>query len=105
MNMSTSFTIIVIDGMDSFECKAEASLLSGIEFQQKQAVKVGCRGGGCGVCKIRILSGDYTTKKMSVKHVTPDESEKGYALSCRVFPRSDMVIAAEPSADATNTLK
>lgn len=27
----------------------------------------GCSGGGCGVCRIKILKGEYSTKKMSKK--------------------------------------
>ena len=41
-----------------FECGPERSLLAGMEAQAKKAIAVGCRGGGCGFCKIRILEGD-----------------------------------------------
>jgi len=78
-----------------FDCKPENSLLSGIERHRVEAIRVGCRGGGCGVCRIKIVSGEFESKKMSIKHVTHEEAAAGYALSCRVFPRSDMAIEAE----------
>jgi Na+-transporting NADH:ubiquinone oxidoreductase subunit NqrF len=32
---------------------------------------------------------------MSIKHVTQDQAEEGMALSCRVYPRSDMAIESD----------
>lgn len=92
--MTALFKIFVENKDDEFDCPPEKSLLSGMEQQTKKAIAVGCRGGGCGYCKIRILSGDYDTKKMSIKFVTHEEQQQGFALSCRVFPRSDMNIIA-----------
>ena len=89
-----SHRITVDNAGESFECPPEESLLSGMESQSKKAIAVGCRGGGCGYCKIRILSGEFETKKMSVKFVTHEEQAHGFALSCRVFPRSDMSVIA-----------
>lgn len=92
--MAALYKITVENKDDSFDCPPEKSLLSGMEQQAKKAIAVGCRGGGCGFCKIRILSGEYDTKKMSIKFVTHEEQQQGFALSCRVFPRSDMDIIA-----------
>jgi ferredoxin len=90
--INDNFTIQVTNIGEQFNCKSEKSLLSGMELQQKKAIKIGCRGGGCGICKIRILSGKYEAKKMSIKHITAEEAENNLALSCRIFPRSDMNI-------------
>lgn len=101
------FNIEVIDRGEEFVCSAHNSLLTGMEYQQKKAIQVGCRGGGCGVCKIRILSGEFTTKKMSTKHITSRQAALGYALSCRVFPASDMRIESNPqlSEEITENFK
>jgi len=50
----------------------------------------GCHGGGCGVCKIKILSGNIETLCMSEKHITKEEEKSGYVLACRTFPMSDI---------------
>ena len=92
--MATSFVITVDNANDQFQCTSDTSLLSGMELQSKKAIAVGCRGGGCGFCKIHILSGEFDTKKMSIKFVTKEEQAEGFALSCRVFPRSDMRVVA-----------
>jgi len=99
----TAFTIIVVNRNEEFQCRPENSLLSGMEYQQKQAINVGCRGGGCGICKIRILSGDYETKKMSTKHVSIEQRKTGIALSCRIFPRSNMVIESDLFEDLNHS--
>ena len=92
--MTKRFVITVENATEKFSCPPDLSLLSGMESQAKKAIAVGCRGGGCGFCKIRILSGEFEAKKMSVKFLSPEEREVGYALSCRVFPRSDMTVVA-----------
>ena len=56
----------------------------------KKGIPSGCHGGGCGVCKIEITSGDYETKKMSRAHISETEEAMGIVLACRVFPRSDI---------------
>lgn len=95
--------IEVLNEQASFSCQPGLSLLVGMERQSVGAsmtryIPAGCRGGGCGVCRIRIISGDYSSKKMSIKHVTPEEREQGVALACRVFPAGDMQIEVlEPS--------
>ena len=96
-NDSGCHVIKVVNLNEEFRCSSESSLLTGMEHQQKKAIQIGCRGGGCGVCKIRIVSGDYTAKKMSIKHVTAEQAAQGFALSCRIFPQSDMLIEADPT--------
>lgn len=50
----------------------------------------GCHGGGCGVCKIKILKGDVKTICMSSKYISYEEKKDGYVLACRAFPLSDL---------------
>jgi phenol hydroxylase P5 protein len=65
-------------------------------------VQVGCRSGGCGVCRVEVLSGTYTAKKMSKAHVTEDDLERNIVLSCRIFPTSDLVVRPCPRPQHTN---
>jgi ferredoxin len=52
----------------------------------------GCHGGGCGICKIKIISGEVRISAMSKKYVSDKDRENGFALACKVFPLSDLVI-------------
>ncbi|MEX2961661.1 2Fe-2S iron-sulfur cluster-binding protein [Microbulbifer sp. TYP-18] len=83
------------DGGD-FTARSDRSLLVAMEQAGKSFIAVGCRGGGCGKCRIRILRGDYVGKRMSSAWVTPEMAAEGTALACRVFPRSDMLIEPAP---------
>lgn len=95
-DVNESFQIVVVNQNQRYNCGAKQSLLIGMERRAaKKSIQVGCRGGGCGVCKIRIISGHYHCKPMSRAHVTVEESEAGFALACRVYPRSDMEIEAD----------
>ncbi|UTW01772.1 2Fe-2S iron-sulfur cluster binding domain-containing protein [Amphritea atlantica] len=75
-----------------FEITPGESLLIGSEKCLSRAIPVGCRGGGCGVCKVRIVAGSYHSKCMSKAHICESQAEAGYALACRVYPLSDMRI-------------
>ncbi|GKY90159.1 2Fe-2S iron-sulfur cluster-binding protein [Sinisalibacter aestuarii] len=72
--------------------KALIALEQAVAFPRPLPVNVGCRKGGCGACRVKVLSGDYTTIKMSRAHVTEQEEAEGYALACRIMPLSDMEI-------------
>jgi CDP-4-dehydro-6-deoxyglucose reductase len=73
-------------------CGREEKALSALERDQVKEIRVGCRQGGCGACRVRVVSGDYETGKMSRDHVSEEEEKEGYALSCRLFPKSDLVL-------------
>jgi len=82
---------------EQFTCGEEQHLLQGMQafrpgMPMVKAIPVGCRGGGCGICRIRVLSGDYECKKMSRKHIPEQDQAAGIVLACRVYPRSAMTI-------------
>ena len=87
---------VSVDGDEQqFDCVDDQNLLQGMRsyrfgMPMLEAIPVGCRGGGCGICRIRVLSGDFDTEKMSRKHVTEKEQADGMALACRVYPRGDL---------------
>lgn len=101
------FSVSLSDGGSSFHCGDQQNLLEGMQTFQVgvpllKLIPVGCRGGGCGVCRIRILDGQFETKKMSRKHVSDQEQAEGVALACRVYPRSDLCIELLSSAENDN---
>ena len=87
----------LVDTQQDFLCGEDQHLLQGMQTFQVGApmlkvIPVGCRGGGGGVCRIRIHSGDYEAKKMSRKHIPEADQAEGIALACRIYPRSDLSI-------------
>jgi ferredoxin len=61
-----------------------------MEVLGRKGIPVGCRGGGCGICKVRIVEGPYRTAKMSRSCVSEQEQSEGYALACRLFADGDL---------------
>lgn len=75
---------------ETYQCTFEQTLLGGMEQLGKKGIPVGCRGGGCGVCKVHITQGSYHCKKMSRAHISEQEEAEGYVLACRCHPLSDI---------------
>ena len=95
--MSMTFPVTVASSEEQFSCRADQHLLQGMRnfrlgMPMLEAIPVGCRGGGCGICRIRVVDGEYETLKMSRKHVSDDDEANGIALACRVYPRSALTI-------------
>jgi ferredoxin len=88
----SKYKILLEDEDITYECSDQQNLLEGMSKLGIKGIPVGCRGGGCGVCKVIILNGKYTPKKMSRAHVTEQEEKEGYVLACRCNPDSDLVL-------------
>ncbi len=87
---------ITIEGSDrNVTCLENEPLLIALARQGCIEVPVGCRKGGCGVCKIRVNEGEFETGKMSVRHVSLSERKDNYTLSCKTFPKSDLTITVK----------
>lgn len=56
---------------------------------------VGCRRGGCGICRVRVLSGEFRSDVMSRAHVSAEDEANGIVLSCCIYPLSDLSLRLE----------
>ena len=57
------------------------------------AYTIGCRRGGCGVCKVDLLEGRVTYDHPVADEVLPSkEREDGVCLTCRAVPDSDVTV-------------
>lgn len=90
--MATSYEITMQGSGQQFRCAAGQSVLKAMEQQGLKCVPVGCRGGGCGFCKITVVSGDYECGKMSRAHAPPEAQACGQVLACRIYPLSNLTI-------------
>lgn len=60
------------------------------------SLPVGCRRGGCGVCRARVILGTYECATMSEAHVTPQDRKEGLVLACSIYPRDNISLRFEP---------
>ena len=91
--MATAYTIVIADDGQTYRCSEQRTVLEGMEQLGRRGIPVGCRNGGCGVCKVEVLSGTYTARVMSREHVSEEDEACGRVLACRVRPTSDLRIA------------
>ena len=84
------FVIHIEDTGESYTTTETRSVLEGMEALGKKGIPVGCRQGGCGVCKVQVLEGQYTRRVMSRAHISAEEESTGCVLSCRIYPNSDL---------------
>lgn len=88
---------ITINGLDQvFACRSDESVLAAMSRQCAGRLVVGCRRGGCGVCRVQVLSGRYRCGAMSRQHVGKAEQDAGFVLACRLYPQSDLSITPAP---------
>jgi len=94
VRIGVEYRIEVMPGNESFLCRGDEYLIEEMVRTGCGPVHYGCYGGGCGVCKMQILSGEYVSdKRMSRAHVTEAEEKQGIVLICCVKPCSDLKIA------------
>jgi len=78
----------------SFPCSEEETILAAMIHANRGPIHHGCCGGGCGVCRMKILVGKYEkVKKMSRAHVSEADEKNGIVLLCCVQPRSNLIVS------------
>jgi ferredoxin len=95
--MGVRYDVTLASG-ETFPCDAEESVLAAMRRANAGPIKSGCFGGGCGVCKMRVVSGRYRQfQPMSRAHVTEQDQAKGIVLLCCIRPLSDLALASAGS--------
>ena len=87
------FDVQIDDTGEHFPCSEGRSLLEGMVALNRKGIPLGCQNGGCGVCKVAILSGEFSARVMSRAHVSAEEELCGQGLACRVKPKTDIRLA------------
>ena len=90
--MSLRHRITLVQDGDCFDCGADESVLHAHARSGQRGIPVGCRGGGCGVCKVEVLEGAYASLPMSRAHVSEADEQSQRVLACRIRPRSALVL-------------
>lgn len=85
-------TIIVQPSGTEIHLDPGDTVLAGLQ-KAGYAYTVGCRRGGCGICKIDVLDGGFSyNRPVADSVVTEDERTDGTCLSCRAVPEGDLTI-------------
>ena len=84
------YLVHIEDTGEAFEVAAQQTVLDGMAALGRKGIPSGCHGGGCGVCRIRVLQGRFRSMPMSRNHVSEQEEREGTVLACRIRPDSDL---------------
>jgi ferredoxin len=82
--------ITMEDSGEEFACDESQTVLLGMEALGRRGIPVGCRNGGCGVCKVEVTHGRYVARIMSRAHISTEDEAAGRVLSCRIRPVEDL---------------
>ena len=85
-------TVTIENTGETFRCDEDTNVLLGMEQLCRKGIPVGCRNGGCGVCKVQVNKGQYAKRKMSRGVVSAEEEASGCVLACKIFPQSDLEV-------------
>ena len=89
----TPFKITIAGSDEQFSCKKDQNVLAAMERLGRKDIPVGCRGGGCGICRVQVV-GDakYRTLKMSRAQITEKDVAEGICLACKLIPEDDLTV-------------
>ncbi len=95
VSVMLEYQITLIDSGLSFPCKDGQNVLAAMEKLGRCGIPIGCRGGGCGICRVQVMDGArYRTHKMSRAQVSAQDLASGICLACKLIPEGDLVVRA-----------
>ena len=78
--------------------RAGETILEGL-YKAGYAYRIGCRRGGCGICKVDLLDGEVSYNRIVADSVLSEqERADGTCLSCRAVPCGEITIALRKEA-------
>ena len=86
-----TYTITLSPIGDAIVCRPDENVLGAI-LRSGAKVVFGCKGGGCGVCKMQLLAGMVDHGRCSAAVLPNEEKESGAFLSCQARPLSDLTV-------------
>ena len=89
--MSEFHQITLLPMGEVLPCTPGETVLSAI-LRSGARVFFGCTGGGCGVCKMRLISGHLGYGRYSAAALSEEERREGFFLSCQARPLSDLTV-------------
>ncbi|MES9941911.1 MAG: 2Fe-2S iron-sulfur cluster-binding protein [Candidatus Thiodiazotropha sp. 6PLUC2] len=84
--------IIIENSTETYPCSESQTLLQGMEKLGRRGIPAGCRGGGCGVCRVQVNSGTFLKRKMSRSVISEADESNQIVLACRCIPTSNLSI-------------
>lgn len=97
---SSNHLIKLLPAKTAFFCRSDQRVLDAA-LDSGQMLPYSCRGGNCGRCAARILSGDYRyDRDTPAPGLTAEHRSQGMALLCQVVPEGAMTVEVAQTREA-----
>ena len=96
-----SYKVVIKPSGHSFQVEEGESVLDAA-LRNGYAFPYGCRNGGCGSCKGKVLSGDLNYGTNTPTALSEDDVKNGMALFCQAQACSELTIEVEEVAAAAD---
>jgi ferredoxin len=84
--------VTVLPGGVRIEARHDETVL-GAAMRSGFHYRFGCRRGGCGICKVRLILGEVRYERPIASTVLSEEEQAvGVCLSCRAVPITDIIV-------------
>jgi ferredoxin len=91
-NEDQAAEITILPDRERVAARPEETLLAALS-RAGLGYRIGCRRGGCGVCKLHLLPGEVRYERAVAESVLSDEEGiEGICLSCRAVPITNVVM-------------
>lgn len=80
---------IQLDTGQTIECTAQTTLLEAMRSSGLD-VRKACRNGVCGLCRCRVVSGEFTYHWKEPHGLWQKDIQQGYILPCIAYAVSDL---------------
>lgn len=88
-----SHEVLLVQTGEVYACSENETLLAGMCRLGRRGIPVGCLGGGCGICKVKVVRGEVVSLgPISRAHVSEEEEREGYTLACRAAPKGAVTL-------------
>lgn len=85
--------VLLVQTGEVYICRERETLLEGMRRLGRRGIPVGCLGGGCGICKVRVVRGEVVRiGPISRAHISEDEERQGYTLACRAAAKGAVAV-------------
>lgn len=85
--------VLLVQTGEVYACREHETLLEGMCRLGRRGIPVGCLGGGCGICKVRVVRGEVVRiGPISRAHISEEEEGQGYTLACRAAAKGSVTL-------------
>ncbi|MEB3100249.1 2Fe-2S iron-sulfur cluster-binding protein [Ferviditalea candida] len=89
-----NITLVVGSSEKHFRCGEQEDILRAAMRAGVFDIPIGCCNGGCGMCKVLVVDGDFERGLCSMAVLDDSDREQRYSLACKTYPKTGIRLIA-----------